>query len=87
MCGYYVLSTICLLLFSFALIKSPQFKQSVGYWGLASGLFMIIPSSAGTLGMVFSLLSLIPWVVFVVLLAIQFRKFGLAHPVGDIVFN
>lgn len=85
--AYYVLSTICLLLFSFALIKSPQFKQSVGYWGLASGLFMIIPSSAGTLGMVFSLLSLIPWVVFVVLLAIQFRKLGLAHPVGDIVFN
>ncbi len=27
---YYVLSTICLLLFSFALVKSPQFKKSVG---------------------------------------------------------
>ncbi|NCC75557.1 MAG: DUF4386 family protein [Clostridia bacterium] len=76
---YYVLSTICLLLFSYALIKSPQFKKSVGCWGLASGLFMIIPSSAGTVGMIFSLLSLIPWVVFVVLLAIRFRQ--LAHSV------
>lgn len=71
---YYVLSTICLLLFSFALVKSPQFKKATGYWGLASGFFMIIPSSAGTVGVVFSLLSLIPWVVFVVLLAVRFRQ-------------
>ena len=71
---YYVLSTICLLLFSFALVKSPQFKKATGYWGLSSGFFMLIPSSAGTVGMVFSLLSLIPWIVFVVLLAIRFRQ-------------
>lgn len=77
---YYVLSTICLLLFSITLLKSPQFRKSVGYWGLASGFFMLIPSSAGTLGMVFSLLSLIPWVVFVVLLAIRFHQF--AQPAG-----
>ena len=73
---YYVLSTICLLLFSYALIKSNKFKKSVGLWGLASGFFMIVPSSAGVLGMIFSLLSLIPWVVFVALLMINFRKFA-----------
>jgi hypothetical protein len=73
---YYVLSTICLLMFAYALIKSPQFKKSVGIWGLASGFFMIVPSSAGILGMIFSLLSLIPWVVFVVLLTINFKKFS-----------
>lgn len=73
---YYVLSTICLLLFAYALIKSPKFKKSVGLWGLASGFFMIVPSSAGVLGMIFSLLSLIPWVVFVALLMINFRKFA-----------
>lgn len=71
---YYVLSTICLLMFSYALIKSPQFKKSVGLWGLASGFFMIVPSSAGMLGMIFSLLSLIPWVVFIALLTVYFRK-------------
>lgn len=73
---YYVLSTICLLLFSYALIKSHKFKKSVGLWGLASGILMIVPSSAGVLGMIFSLLSLIPWVVFVALLMINFRKFA-----------
>lgn len=73
---YYVLSTICLLLFAYALIKSPKFKKSVGLWGLASGFFMIIPSSAGVLGMIFSFLSLIPWLVFIVLLMINFKKFA-----------
>lgn len=71
---YYVLSTICLLLFSYALIKSPKFKKSLGLWGLLSGIFMIIPLSAGMIGMIFSLLSLIPWVVFIALLRIVFKK-------------
>jgi hypothetical protein len=43
-------------------------------WGLATGFFMIIPSSAGTIGIIFSLLSLIPRVVFVALLMVHFRK-------------
>lgn len=73
---YYVLSTLCLLLFAYAILKSTKFKKSVGLWGLASGFFMIVPSSAGMLGMIFSLLSLIPWVVFVALLIVNFRKFA-----------
>ena len=73
---YYVLSAISLLLFSYALIKSPKFKKSVGLWGLASGFFMTIPSSAGAIGMIFSLLSLIPWVAFIALLMINFKKFA-----------
>lgn len=72
---YYVLSTICLLLFAYSLIKSPKFRKPVGLWGFASGFFMIIPSSAGWLGMVFSLLSLIPWMVFIALLMVSFKKF------------
>lgn len=71
---YYVLSTACLLIFSCVLIKSPGFKTSVGWWGLASGILMIIPSSAGMLGMICSLLSLIPWIVFIALLMGSFRK-------------
>lgn len=73
---YYVLSTICLLLFSYSLIKSRQVKKSIGLWGLCSSFFMIIPSSAGSIGMTFSLLSLIPWVVFIVLLMLEFRRRG-----------
>jgi hypothetical protein len=73
---YYVLSALSLLLFAYALIKSHQFKNSIGFWGLISGFFMIIPSSAGTLGLIFSLLSLIPWVIFIALLMKDFKKFA-----------
>lgn len=62
------------MLFALAIIKSRRFKRPVGYWGLAAGIFMIIPSSAGMLGMIFSLLSLIPWVVFVALLIPAFNR-------------
>lgn len=75
---YYVLNTICLLMFSYTLIKNPIFKKSVGYWALASGFFMIIPSSAGMIGLIFSLLSLMPWIVFIGLLRLEFKnKFSL----------
>jgi hypothetical protein len=77
---YYVLSTVCLLLFAYALIKSPRFKKSVGLCGLVSGFFMIVPSSAGVLGMVFSLLSLIPWVIFIAMLMIIFKKLSAPEP-------
>ena len=71
---YYVLSTICLLLFAYAIFKSPKFKKSVGLWGLVSGFIMIITSTAGIVGMIFSYLSLIPWVVFIVLLMSKFKQ-------------
>lgn len=71
---YYVLSTVCLLLLSYSIYKSPTFKKSVGIWGLVSGFFMIIPSSAGLIGMIFSLLSLIPWMVFIALLMVKFKE-------------
>ena len=71
---YYVFNAITLLLFSYAILKSPQFSKSLGFWGLVSGVFMIIPSSAGLIGMIFSLLSLIPWVVFVVMLTLRIRQ-------------
>lgn len=71
---YYVLSTVCLLLFSYALLRSPKFHRRVGIVGLVSGFFMLVPSSAGAVGMVFSLLSLPPWIAFVALLLPYFRR-------------
>jgi hypothetical protein len=37
---------------------------------------MMIPSTAGMIGLVFSLLSLIPWYVFSILAARQFFRFS-----------
>lgn len=65
---YYILNGISLLIFAAVMLRSPLFSRATAIIGLAAGVLMSIPSTAGTLGLVFSLLSLIPWAVFCVLL-------------------
>ena len=65
---YYILNGITLLIFAAVMLRSPLFSRTTAIIGLAAGVLMSIPSTAGTLGLVFSLLSLIPWAVFCILL-------------------
>lgn len=65
---YYIFNAITLLLISMTMYKSKDFGKSSATWGLIAGIFMIIPSTAGTLGLIFSLISLIPWMVFSILI-------------------
>jgi hypothetical protein len=62
--AYYVLNGITLLTVSALMLKGGPYGKATALIGLASGFFMTVPSTAGTLGLVFSLLSLIPWYVF-----------------------
>lgn len=73
---YYVFNAFTLLAFSYAILKSPQFSRATGYWGLTSGVLMSVPSSFGMVGMIFSLLSLVPWMVFIILLLSRLRQFA-----------
>ena len=61
---YYVLNAITLLLISKTMFQSKFFGKMAATWGLISGIFMMVPSTAGTLGLAFSLISLIPWIIF-----------------------
>ena len=65
--SYYVLNGICLILISYALLKS-DLPRKIGVIGLISGILMSIPSTAGMIGLAFSILSLIPWMFFLALL-------------------
>lgn len=71
---YYVLNGITLILISFVMIKSKLFGKAAAWIGLAAGVLMMVPSTAGTIGLVFSLASLIPWCVFCGLVAAKFTK-------------
>lgn len=71
---YYVLNGITLILISFVMIKSNLFGKPVAWIGLAAGVLMMVPSTAGTIGLAFSLASLIPWCVFCALVAAKFMK-------------
>ena len=73
--SYYILNGICLILISYALLKS-DLPRKIGVIGLISGILMSIPSTAGMIGLVFSILSLIPWMVFLALLYKPLRSLG-----------
>ena len=73
--SYYILNGICLILISYALLKS-DLPRKIGAIGLISGILMSITSTAGMIGLVFSILSLIPWMVFLALLYKPLRSLG-----------
>jgi hypothetical protein len=69
---YYVLNAISLLIFAGLMLRSESFSKGIAVVGLISGILMSIPSSAGTIGLIFSLASLIPWAVFLILIIKRF---------------
>jgi hypothetical protein len=71
---YYVFNAITLLMISLTMFKSEYFRKPCAVWGLIAGIFMIIPSTAGTIGLIFSLVSLIPWIVFSILIGRRLIK-------------
>lgn len=73
---YYVLNAAALLILAFVMHRSPVFTRVTAAWGIAAGILMVVPSSAGTLGMIFALASLAPWAVFLVLITIKFISLG-----------
>ena len=66
---YYVLDGIALLLIAAVMFRSTVFSQLTAWAGLAAGILMMVPSSAGMLGMIFAMASLIPWALFSALVA------------------
>lgn len=78
---YYVLNGIMLLILAVVMLRTPVFNKVTASFALASGILMSIPSSAGTLGMVFALASLVPWAVFSVLAALRMLKLSVNN--GD----
>ena len=71
---YYILNAIALLLFAGAVFASDRFSRATGVWGLIAAVLMTIPSTAGTIGMIFALASLVPWVVFAALAGRQLLR-------------
>lgn len=72
---YYVLSAITLLLFSFGMLRSNIFSKAISCLGLLSGVLMLVPSTAGRIGLIFAFSSLVPWLVWLVLFARRLSQF------------
>jgi len=66
---YYVLNAVCLLIMAVVMLRSNVFSRATGRLALLSAVLMSVPSTAGTVGMIFALASLVPWGIFLVLSA------------------
>jgi hypothetical protein len=66
---YYIFNAVALLCFSWVMLCSTVFSRVHAYLGFASGLLMLVPSSVDTIGPLFGLLSLIPWVFWLMAFA------------------
>lgn len=71
---YYILNGISLIIFAALCYQSRVFSRTTAIIGLLAGILMSIPSTAGKVGLVFSLLSLIPWAVFSILVAVRLLR-------------
>lgn len=66
---YYVLNAVALLIIAATMLRSGALGRAAAYSGLLAAILMAIPSSAGEIGKVFALASLLPWIVFCILIA------------------
>lgn len=65
--AYYWLNAAALFQYAAAMDARSPFSKSTRAWGFAAAFLMLVPATFGTVGLVFALLSLPPWVVFAVL--------------------
>ncbi len=74
----YVLGGVATLLVASVMLRSHLFGRVTAYVGLVLGVLMLVPATAGTFGLYLSLISLVPTVIWLALLA--WRFFKLASP-------
>ena len=72
----YFLSGLAMLLVSAVMLRSSVFSRLTGATGLAAGVTGLVPASFGTLGFVLSFVSLLPLVVWLVLIGRRFLPLG-----------
>jgi hypothetical protein len=73
----YVLSALAVLIVSAVMLRSHVFSKATAYAGLSAGILMLVPPTAGMIGVVFSLLSLVPLVVWLALIALRLLRSGI----------
>jgi len=70
----YVLVAIAFLIDSIVMLKSEIFTKKTAYFGIAMGILMLLPPTAGIVGFVCSFLSLIPMLIWFMLVARKFSQ-------------
>jgi hypothetical protein len=72
----YFLSGLAMLLVSVVMLRGAVFGRLTGLAGVAAGATGLVPASFGTLGFVLSFISLVPLLVWLVLIGCRFVELG-----------
>ena len=65
----YLFGGIGILITAIVMLRSTVFGKFIAYTGLVMGALMLVPASAGTVGLLLSLVSLVPTVIWLLLVA------------------
>lgn len=72
----YVLGAVSTLVFSVTMVRHRVFGRLPGVVGVLTGLTMLVPANAGTVGLTLSILSLLPTMVWLVVLTPHLLRAG-----------
>lgn len=72
----YILGAIALLTVSIAMLRSHVFSKATAYVGIVASIMMFVPPTAGTVGLYLSLISLIPTIIWLILIARRLFQLG-----------
>ncbi len=72
----YVLSAVAILIVSAVMLRGHLFSKTTGYAGLSAGVLALAPPTAGMIGVVFSLVSLVPMAIWLALIARRLLRSG-----------
>ncbi|MDA3958755.1 MAG: hypothetical protein PF479_18705, partial [Oceanispirochaeta sp.] len=71
---YYTLSGLSLILLFKSFSKIEYFSKRTVITGIISGFLMLVPATMGIIGMILSLLSLIPWIITCLFLVYDIKR-------------
>src|SRR5215212_89065 len=80
----YILSVIEILIVSAVMLRVHPFSRTTTYAGLSAGVLALVPPTAGTIGMVLSLVFLVPMVIWLALMSRRLFTQGLLKGISPL---
>ena len=72
----YVLGGVVILIFSVVMLQSNVFNKATAYVGIVMGVLMLVPPTVGTIGLLLSLISLVPTLIWLIPIARKLFQLG-----------
>lgn len=72
----YIFGGVVILIFSVVMLQSNIFSKATAYLGIVMGILMLVPPTVGTIGLLLSLISLIPTLIWLIPIARRLFQLG-----------